>query len=58
MVENKEMQISSADPARKRKYKESFCPEELTHKFSSKLDLYTYMSEYRKCDLPTLTTIV
>ena len=58
MVENKEMQISSADPARKRKYKESFCPEELTHKFSSKQDLYTYMSEHRKCDLNTLKAVL
>ena len=36
MVENQEMQISSADEVKKRKYRESFCPEEFTHKFSSK----------------------
>ena len=57
MVENKEMQISSADPTRKRKYKESFCPEEFTHKFSSKQDLHIYMSEHRKYNLSTLTDV-
>ena len=55
MVENQEMQISSADEVKKRKYRESFCPEEFTHKFSSKQDLHIYMSEHRKCDLTTLT---
>ena len=48
MVENQEMQISSADPAKKRKFRESFCPEEFSNKFSSKQDLYSYMSEHRK----------
>ena len=49
------MYISSADPAKKRKYRESFCPQEFTHKFSSKQDLHIYMSEHRKYDLKTLT---
>ena len=55
MVDNQEMQISSHDQVRKRKFRESFCPEEFTHKFSSKQDLHIYMSEHRKSDPSTLT---
>ena len=58
MVENQEMQISSADPAKKRKFRESFCPEEFSNKFSSKQDLYSYMSEHRKCKVSPLTKVV
>ena len=52
------MYISSANPAKKRSYRESFCPEEFTHKFSSKQDLHIYMSEHRKWDLSILTEII
>ena len=52
------MYISSSDPAKKRKYKESFCPQEFTHKFSSKQDLHIYMSEHRKYDIKALTVSV
>ena len=58
MAEDQYMYISSADPAKKRKYRESFCPEEFTHKFSSKQDLHIYMSEHRKWDLSSLTEVV
>ena len=32
----------------KRDYIAAFCPSELSHKFSSKQDLLTYMSDHRK----------
>ena len=58
MVENQEMKLVSHEPAKKRKFRQSFCPEEFTTKFSSKQDLYTYMSEHRKCDLNTLKAVL
>ena len=48
MVEDQHMYLSSANAAKKRSHRESFCPEEFTHKFSSKQDLHIYMSEHRK----------
>ena len=51
MVEEQEeqkMQIDSSAPGKKRTYKESFLPEQLSSKFSSKWDLISYMSEHRK----------
>ena len=58
MVENQEMKLVSHEPAKKRKFKQSFCPEEFTTKFSSKQDLYTYMSEHRKCDKIALKAVL
>ena len=58
MVEDQHMYLSSANTAKKRSYRESFCPEEFTHKFSSKQDLHIYMSEHRKWDLSNLTEVV
>ena len=58
MEVNTLMQISSADDVKKRKHKESFCPEEFAHKFSSKQDLHTYMKEHRKCNLTTLIELI
>ena len=52
------MYLSSANPAKKRSYRESFCPEEFTHKFSSKQDLHIYMSEHRKYNLNTLINVL
>ena len=52
------MYLSSANTAKKRSYRESFCPEEFTHKFSSKQDLHIYMSEHRKWDLYILNEVV
>ena len=58
MVEDQHMYLSSANTAKKRSHRESFCPEEFTHKFSSKQDLHIYMSEHRKWDLSSLTEVV
>ena len=58
MLDNTEMLLTSNEPASKRTYKQTFCPEEFTNKFSSKQDLYTYMSEFRKYDPHTLTAVM
>ena len=56
MVENHEMKNMSVSQNKKRKYRESFSPFELTQKFSSKQDLHIYMSEHRKYSLPIALT--
>ena len=56
MVENHEMQSMQDMTNRKRKFRALITPHELTHRFSSKLDLHIYMSEHRKYFLTHLLT--
>ena len=46
MVENADMQLDADRGAARRDYKTAFIPSELAHKFSSKHDLLTYLSEH------------